>query len=175
MSDDKPKKSWRERDRANDSSSHRRDEKAPVAQARHQKSAAYRNYKSQLNKLFDGGEMPAALKDKLGETETGKVAKRRKELTTAIVDAVKPRQVQSALREFRAEMEAFPADEEVLKKLIDLDDEEIVLEALDVIAALHREGTLKRASSFKARLKTVKMTLDAPAVVRRVDSLLAKL
>ena len=50
MSDDRPKKSWREIDAAREKSAPRREPGAPDKSDR---SAAYRAYKSQLGKLFD--------------------------------------------------------------------------------------------------------------------------
>lgn len=58
MSDERPKKSWREIDRARESGS-RRDEKRGGGGVSDERSAAYRAYKSQLDKLFDGGAKAA--------------------------------------------------------------------------------------------------------------------
>lgn len=176
MSDDeRPKKSWRDLDRKRDQSSHRKDtDRGASPSSMRENSREYRAYKSQLDKMFDGGGLPEALKEKLGETATGAKAKQRKELLKNLTDAIKSRDVIKALRAYRAEF-GFPEDEAALAKLVDLDDDEIVLETLETFERLHSEGAIKRATSFKARLKTVKMTIDEPKVLALADRLLKKL
>ena len=69
MSDER--KSWRDRDAAKDRSNHR-DGPAGGNRPPKKESQAYRAYKSELNKIFEGGGLPEHLKDQLGETELGK-------------------------------------------------------------------------------------------------------
>lgn len=176
MSDDeRPKKSWRELDRQRDQSGHRKDRTGEVrGTAMRENSREYRSYKSQLDKMFSGGGLPDVLKEKLAETDTGSGAKKKKELLEAIRAAMKSREIVKALKAYRAE-HGFPEDEEALAKLVDLDDEKIVLEALQTLEQLHEDGRLKRGRSFKVRLKTVKMTIDEPKVQKLADALLKKL
>lgn len=175
MSDDeRPKKSWRDLDRKRDQSSHRSESKSEVRGAMRENSREYHAYKSQLDKMFSGGGLPEALKEKLAETDAGSGAKKKKELLDALKVAVKSREVVKALKAYREE-HGFPEDEDALAKLIDLDEEKIVLEALQTLERMHDEGRLKRGRSFKARLKTVKMTIDEPKVQKCVDVLLKKL
>ncbi|MEE8408729.1 MAG: hypothetical protein V3T05_03910 [Myxococcota bacterium] len=175
--EEREKKSWREKDRQKDRSAHRREEppdRAGRGGARRE-SQAYQSYKSQLNKLFDGGGASGALKEKMDAAGIGKEKKARKAASKAIVDAAKPAERVKALQAYRDE-HGFPRQEDVLATLLDLDDEaEIVLEALETIETLLEEGGLKRAGSFKARVKTVKMTVDDDDVVDAADRLLKKL
>lgn len=173
--DDRPKKSWRELDRKRDQSSHRRESTSDVrGSALRENSREYRAYKSQLDKMFSGGGLPKALEEKLADSGAGSSAKKKKELLDALKAAVKPREVRAALKAYRDE-HGFPEDEEALAKLVDLDDEKVVLEAMQTLERLHEEGRLKRGRSFKARLKTVRMTIDEPRVLRLADELLKKL
>jgi hypothetical protein len=174
--DDKPKRSWREIDQMRDKSAHRREDRPAggVAQQRLERSQAYRAYKTQLNRLFDGGALPDALKSKLEDKGVGVEAKRKKELASAILSATSPSAQRAALAAYRVEA-GFPDGEEVLAKLLDLDDEALVLETLAAIDQLHAQGGLKRASSLKARVKTAQMTLDSPRVTEAARALLAKL
>lgn len=172
--DDRPKKSWRELDRKRDQSSHRgggSEERGPSSMR--ENSRAYRSYKSQLDQMWQGGALPEALQDKL-PAGTGGSANKKKELLEALRGAVKSRDVFKALKAYR-EVFGFPQDEDALAKLVDLDDDAVVLEALQTIDALHQEGRLKRSTSFKARLKTVKMTCDSPEVLSLAERLLQSL
>jgi hypothetical protein len=173
--DDRPKKSWREIDQSKDSSKHHQtDRTADFKDERRQRSGAYRQYKAQLDKVFSGAGLPDALKEKLGETEAGKKAKEKKKGLKAILEAKAPRTLKSTLKAFKDE-HGFPQDEEVLAKLLDLSNERIVQETLDTLLHLQAEGALKRARSLKGRLNTVKITMDDPAILKRVEELLAKL
>jgi hypothetical protein len=175
--DDKPKRSWREIDAMRDKSGHRKEGGGGSGGGSRQKlerSQAYRSYKTQLNKLFDGGGLPDALKAKLEDKGIGTDAKRRRELAQAVVAASGPTAIRAALAEYRAAFGA-PDEEDVLARLLELEDDAVVLETLATIDRLHGEGTLKRGSSLKARVKTVQMTLDSPRVVDAARALLAKL
>lgn len=173
--DDKPKRSWREIDAMRDKSAHRSEKPAGgIAPDRLSRSQAYRSYKTQLNKLFAGGDLPEALKSKIADKGVGDEAKRKRELTQALLGAGSAADVRAALAQYR---EAFgpPEDEEVLAKLLDLDDAAIALETLTTIDRLHGEARLKRAGSLKARIKTAQMTSDSGRVQEAAKALLAKL
>ena len=173
--DDRPKKSWREIDQAKDTSKHHQSDRVSnFRDDRQGRSGAYRQYKSQLEKVFSGEGLPEALKEKLGETEVGKRSAKKKEGLKSILDAKTPRSIKTALKSFKEE-HGFPEDEDVLAKLLDLSNERIVQEALDTLLHLHAEGALKKARSLKGRLNTVKITMDDPAIIKRVDELMAKL
>ena len=173
--DDKPKKSWREIDSAKDKSSHRKEEGGSGNRpGRVERSQAYRAYKTQLNKLFDGGGLPDALKNKLEEAGVGSSKKRKKDCVSAILASKNLKAVQEALETNRQEF-GFPDDEEVLAKLLEQDNIKIVLETLAMIETLQAEGHLKRGSSLKARIKTAQMMLDSPKVNEAALALLAKL
>ena len=172
--DDRPKKSWREIDSAKDKSSHRKEEGGGHRPERALRSQAYRAYKTQLNKLFDGGSLPDALKNKLEEAGVGSSKKRKKACVSAILEAKNLKAVQEALEDHRQEF-GFPDDEEVLAKLLEQDSSKIVLDTLAMIETLLAESRLKRGSSLKARIKTAQMMLDSPKVNEAALALLAKM
>lgn len=173
--DDKPKKSWREIDQGKDQSSHRKTGKSRPSSRRSENSQAYRSYKTQLNKLFDGGgAVPDALKEKLGELETPAGVKAEKAGRQAILDSMTPRKITKAYRAYR-EANDFPRDKDVIEKLLDLDDEDIILECFAVLSDMHAEGEIKRSSSLKMRIQTAQMTVDSPEVKSTGDKLLERL
>ena len=170
--DDRPKKSWREIDQGKDTSSHRKSGQSGSKPRRSDNSQAYRSYKTQLNKLFDGGgAVPDALKEKLGGLEAPEEIKAEKAARQAILDCMTPRKIRKAYRAYREDYD-FPWDKEVIEKLLDLDDEDVVLESFDVLGQMHAEGLIKRASSLKMRIKTAQMTVDTPEVKDAGNTLL---
>ena len=173
--DDRPKKSWREIDQGKDKSSHRKGGESGSKPRRSDNSQAYRSYKTQLNKLFDGGvALPDALKEKLGGFEAPETIKGERVARQAILDCLTPRKIRKAYRAYREEYD-FPWDKEVIEKLLDLDDEDVILESFEVLGQMHAEGLIKRASSLKMRIKTAQMTVDTSEVKTAGDSLLEKL
>jgi hypothetical protein len=173
---EREKKSWREIDQARDGSQHRKEPRSAGGPApRGENSQAYRSYKSQLNKLFDGGgALPEVLQKQLEEKGVAGDASRKRTLTDAIVNGGTPKDVVAALEAYRAEY-GFPINEEALAKLLDLTDESILLEVIKTITMLKEGSRLKRANALKARLKTVEMTVDAPDVQALARDLARKL
>ena len=175
--EDKEKPSWREIDR-------RREEKkqgggggggSSGGTGRHEKSRAYQSYKSQLNKLFDGtGVLPEALKGKLEDSEVAEQARAKREAAEAVLAADRPRKIRKLFKVYREEY-GFPEDEDLLAKLLDSDDEDIVIECFETIGRLLDEGTLKRGPSLKARIKTAQITIDAPEIKELGDALIPRL
>ena len=172
---DRPKKSWREIDQGKDQSSHRKSGESGSKPRRSDNSQAYRSYKTQLNKLFDGeGAVPDALKERLGGLETPEAVKAEKASRQAILECLTPRKIRKAYRAYREEYD-FPWDKEVIEKLLDLDDEDVILESFEVLGQMHAEGLIKRANSLKMRIKTAQMTVDTTEIKTAGDSLLEKL
>ncbi|MBI3180229.1 MAG: hypothetical protein HYZ27_11235 [Deltaproteobacteria bacterium] len=173
--EDRPKKSWREIDAQRDKSTHQREDRAGGAKpARIERSQAYRSYKTQLDKLFSGGALPEALKEKLTDGKIAAQAKERKAAAEAILAAASPKAVEAALAAYQSQ-HGFPEDEQVLARLLDLSNDAVLQQAIATIARLHGESRLKRAQSLKARLNTVAMTAEDPAVQNAARALVALL
>ena len=161
---DRDKKSFSELDKEHREKRGRRDDDAP-RQKKIERSQAYSDYKRQLNAAFDGGGLPDALKEKLGDTALGKEKKARKAAAALILDADGAAAVTAAVRDF-IDAHGFPDDQVVLGKILELEDEPaLVLEALETIGRLATEGLLARGKSLRARIKTAQMTVDDDDVV----------
>jgi len=163
------RKSWRDRDASKDRSRHR--DGPSGGRAPKTESQAYRAYKSELNKIFEGGGLPEHLKDQLGETELGKRSAEEKSARDALMNELKPRKFLKAFRSYRADF-GFPADNDLLGRLLDTDDDELVLETMEQIQKLHSEGSLKRAAALKARIKSALIAIDEPDVQKLGKALL---
>lgn len=171
---DRDKKSFSELDRLRRERKYGRDNDSP-GQRRIESSQAYSNYKRQLNRAFDGGALPDAIKEKLGETEFGKQKKARKAAAKAVTEAAGESAIFAAFVAYK-EAHGFPEEEEVLGKLLELEAEpEVVGEALRTIGKLAAQGSLKRGKSLKARIKTAQMTVDDDDVFAAAKELLEQI
>jgi hypothetical protein len=200
---DRPQKTWRERDAMRSGSrpdSGRTGGLNPTSQA-------YRSYKSQLNKLFDGGALPSALQrgapgslqdiasgaaqspvgaapdstgtpgagghsgtsPAQGPDMTGRLV--RAQAQTTLEEAKTPKALRKALGTYTA-AHGFPTDEGILHRLLDLDDETVLLGAIETLQELHAKKALKRPTAARARLQTVVLSCDAPDVQAAAKALL---
>lgn len=171
--DDRPKRSWREIDAGRNKSAHHsggaRDKPDRMAN-----SQAYRNYKTQLNKLFDGAtELPDALKEKLQDSTMVAAAQEKKAASSALESALSPRKLRKAFKAYRAAY-GFPDDPVLLNKLLESDDEDLLLETMEVIDRLFTAGELKVGSAMKARIKSAMILVDAPELQSFGNTLLNK-
>ena len=124
-------------------------------------SQAYRSYKTQLNKLFDGGaELPDALKEKLQDSGMVEAAKAKKAATEKVLEAMSPRKLRKAFKAYRGEY-GFPEDSAMINKLLESDDEDLLVETMETIDHLVAEGELKAGSAMKARIKSAMILVDA--------------
>jgi len=134
MGDDRPKKSWKEKDAARDRGG-AKPARDPDARSREkvESSAAYSKYKSNLDKLFTPGgtSLPPALKEKLGPaSEEGQ---KKQKLVADLSD-------KADLASLSAYLDAgltLPADGRLLIRLLDVPDQPrlvpVLTALLDVI------------------------------------------
>lgn len=138
MSDDRPKKSWRELDRMRDSRSSRTPRRDPQDYGRKktESSTSYRNYKSNLDKLFTpgGADLPESLKAKLGPiSESDQNSRALKKDLYDKADAPSL----SAYMDAGLEL---PDDARFLMRLIDLDDLALLQPVLQKILDIVEDG-----------------------------------
>jgi len=155
---DRPKKTWREIDAGKDRSSHRKDDRPRAGtRAAERSSAAQQQYRSALEKLFDGGgAAPGAGWAKvLPEMPKDPTTEGRQELLRAIRTATGRAQVEKAVA---ALLERFtlPDDPDVLAQVLLHRDDELVRQALGKLDAL----LPLRAPAGKAVLETRLRTLE---------------
>ena len=172
--DDRPKKSWSEIDAARNKSAHHGGGGGSKPD-RMANSQAYRSYKTQLNKLFDGGaELPDALKEKLQDSGMVEAAKAKKAATEKVMEAMSPRKLRKAFKAYRAEY-GFPEEPSMLNKLLESDDEDLLVEVMETVDRLFAADELKVGPALKARIKSAMILVDAPEVQTLGNALLKKL
>ncbi len=156
------KKSWRERDRQKDSSSHR-DHRGPGRQPRLETATAA--YKRKLNAVFDGGELPAHLKAKLGDG-AGQPT-RRQELMRELKSAPSGRKLHKAIDKLREEFGLPEDDMEVLLKCLEHTNDDVLFEALGYVDAYLESGqALPRKTLFKSKIDGLQYSSFDPRVQR---------
>ncbi|MHB1845078.1 MAG: hypothetical protein ACYCWW_09620 [Deltaproteobacteria bacterium] len=158
--EERPKKSWRERDKAKDrggsgkTSSDRERE-------RFEKTSAYSRYKTNLEKVFSGGELSQAMRDRIDpegkkKSRDALLAKiREAESTKAFIEAI------DAL----LSVHELPDDPYLLDRCLDHPAPAVQLKALERLRSLAADGKLpKPPPSLKQRLQTLELMSDDPAV-----------
>ncbi|MEZ4468607.1 MAG: hypothetical protein R3F60_28060 [bacterium] len=167
---DKP--SWRDRDRRNDQSSHRREERPRAATPRVETATAA--YKRQLDALFDGSAaLPAHLKEKLGDAPVGEAGERQKKLRAVM--AASGGELVKALDAFLAD-HAMPDDLDFVERALAHPKDAVLLAALGVLEAHVGAGkVVPRKALLRSRLEEVELSSFDPRVQQKAAALAARL
>lgn len=171
MSDDSRRdKSWREKDRGRDRSRHRQTERRGGRNT----ASATAAYKRQLDKFFDKGELPAHLKERLGDAPaTG--AGERQVLMRAVFAAAAGRPLTKALDAFLADHD-MPDDPKFLLLALDHPKDPIVREALTRMTAYVQTGqAVPRKTLLVSKLEELEISSFDPQVQRGAAALAALL
>ena len=154
MSDDKPKKSWREIDKMRDrGGSSKRDARD---REKFESSTGYTKYKTNLDRLFSGGLAGAPPEQ---DEEQKKLY--------AIED---PKAFYAAATEF-LKSHPLPEDPRVLDRLLTHPDEDVQDKALTRLEELHKAGTLKVPPALSQRLASVEIDSGDPRIRKRAAEL----
>lgn len=167
-SDDRPKKSWREIDAGKDRSSHRRDDKPRQGTKAAQRSAsAQQQYRSALEKLFDGGSAAttAGWAKVLPEMPKDPASEGRQEMLRDIRKATGRAAVEKAVA---ALLERFPLpdDPDILVQVLVHSDDDLVRQALARLDALLPLRTPAGKAVLDGRLRTLEDDQDRDPDVR---------
>lgn len=165
---DRPKKSWREIDASKDRSSQRRDDgPRPGTRAAARSSAAQQQYRSALEKLFDGGGAAAGTgwAKVLPEMPKDPASEGRQDLLRALRTATGRTAVEKAVA---ALLERFPLpdDPDVLTQVLLHRDDALVLEALRKLDALLPLRIPAGRAVLETRLRTLEDDPDREPDVR---------
>jgi hypothetical protein len=138
VSDDRPKKSWREIDAGRDRSGGRAPKRDPDApsRAKLEKSAAYSKYKANLDKLFTpgGNALPESMREKLGPTSPEAQDKRK------ALDALKATPNEETLAAALEKEVELPDDARLLLGLLDIKNEALLVPVLRRLLAIIESG-----------------------------------
>ncbi len=172
--DNRKKKSWREIDRGRDSSQHRSREDNSPREKKRQHSTAYQNYKSDLDKLFTGGDVPDYLKNMMPEAESNADPGQLK-LLGAIHRATSASELTKSVDEYLAGYDEFPDDIDLLARVLDHPNENVQLLAVRQIDRIQREQPLAHKQQFILKLDSISMMADDDDLRELAEELLARL
>jgi hypothetical protein len=172
--DERPreKKSWREIDKMRDGKRSGARTSADRDRERFEKTTKYSQYKSQLERMFRGGDLPQPMRDRLDPTGEGR---KRDEAIRKMREAESPAQFDEAVNAFLAEFRELPDDPYLLDRALGHRDAKIVDRALEQLLRLHGEGALKPPPSLRPRLQSLQLTHDDPDVQDKAKALAAKI
>jgi hypothetical protein len=165
VSDEKPKKSWREIDKGRDRSGPRKQSDREAE--RFQTSTKYTAYKTNLDRLFSGGgaQLPEHLREKLEPGEAERDEERKK-----LYAIEETKAFQSAATEYLKKHE-LPDDARLLYRLLGHPDDDVVEKALGRLEALQKAGTLKVPPALTQRLASVEIDSGLPSIRKRAADL----
>jgi hypothetical protein len=158
MSDDKPKRSWREIDKGKDRS---RSRGAPERGEPEKTSAAYSKYKGHLDKLFTpGGEsLPASLKEKLGPVSEDS----RKQAEA--LNLLRKEPSEAHLRAFLDAGHQLPSEPRLLLSLLGGQDQALFGQVLSTLEASLTEGKKISPMLVKQRIEAIRHLIEDPAIL----------
>jgi hypothetical protein len=158
MSDDRPKKSWKEIDAQRDRSggSTKRRDPEEFAKEKASKSAAYSKYKSQLDQLFKPGgtELPQQMKEKLAP------ATDEQKLNKEAAETLRANPNEQSLAYYLSTGQPLPEDPRLLTGLLDVKNEELLREVLKALLLLVEAGKKPNRMLLIQRLEALKNWIE---------------
>jgi hypothetical protein len=170
MSDERPRKSWREKDRQKDRSQHRRDDAASGALSGRRRERSQKSYRAQLDRLFDSGKIGQLVEDE-GASDAGSS---RLKLAKAITNAEGRDAVTKAVDAYMAEHE-LPDDIELLAKLLEHRDESVQLEGMRQMKLAVQHERPRRTRGIIGQLKLIRDVTDDDEARELADGLITDL
>jgi hypothetical protein len=157
-SGDRPKRSWREIDKARESSRGRTSGERPGARDKLERSQAYREYKSSLDKFFSGsGAAPDGLKGLLDPS--GAKSARSKAIEDIQKASAEDRRKWAELVKVFVEEHELPPDPYLLTEFLGHPKEAVAAKAMARIAELAEGGKIKKIPpSLDQQLRSVELT-----------------
>ena len=169
MSDDD--KSWREIDRQRDSSRHTEDDRQGAS--RHDERSDSK-YKQELEKLFSSGtDVPEQFQEVMEglQPEEGTEEAERKKEIDKLRDADGFRQFAKAVNVYFETGYRLPDDENLLIRMLDHPDNDIVRLVLAHIIDLAGRRELQRTAPIKSRLSTIRTMTHDTRIRELIDEL----
>ena len=128
-------------------------------------------YKRDLDKLFrSGGEVPERFKDVMQGVapEEGSEEAAYRERVDELRKMEGFRDFVQGVKQFLADDNRMPDDEDLLARMLDHPDNRVVRQALGHIVDLHRRRSIERAGPIINRLETIRTMTDDPGVLNLV-------
>lgn len=159
---DRPRKSWKEIDRARDGSGHRDDRDRPSPGGPRRTQRSQKSYRAALDRLFDSGKI-GALMPKDGETagaegDAGRTTLLRQLEAAEGRDAI-TKAVDAFVRSY-----ALPDDVDLLTKVLEHRDPQQQLTALRALLRMTEGDRPRRTRGLVGKLKLIREMADDPEI-----------
>jgi hypothetical protein len=131
-------------------------------------------YKRRLDKLFTSdGEVPDEFKEMMGDIgpEEGSAEAERRDAIQTLRDADGFREFAKAVNNYVSRDYALPDDENLLVRMLDHPDNDIVALTLAHLVELSDRRDLERITPLKSRLSTIRTMTDDSRIRELVDTL----
>jgi hypothetical protein len=172
--DDRPKRSWSEIDKMRDKAFSRGQAQEQRKQERAERSPVYGQYKAQVSKMFSGGELPDALREKLDPT--GALKARDDLLKRIRKTATEDRKAWAEAVTELVEGHDLPEDVYLLADFLDHPKDAIVLKVLEHLERMTGSGALtKKPAAIVQRLRSLELASDDPDVQAKAKALREKM
>ncbi|MFB6263563.1 MAG: hypothetical protein ABEL76_08050 [Bradymonadaceae bacterium] len=163
-------KSWKEIDRERDKSSHvTRDEDDGISRDDYRSDA---KYKQDLEELFrSGGQVPDRFEDAMEDLgpEEGTEEAQRQEAIQKLREIEGFRDFAKQVNAYIIEGHRLPDDENLLARMLDHPDNDIVRQVLEHILELSERRVLERPAPIRNRLTTVRNVTTDSELLALVD------
>jgi hypothetical protein len=183
--DERPRKSWREIDKAKDRSAHRQEER-PDFEDKRKGAQRKKSYKAALDRLFDSGkiadlvEAQTALAGKKGKGGKGSKGGKapggnRIKMLATIRDAGDREEVTQATDAFLDKFGEVPDDLEILGRMLEHRNPSRQMDAMERIDSLLDTEQPKRTRAMVGQLKMIRDIGDDPEMMQLASKLIERL
>lgn len=173
--DDRPRRSWREIDRAKDKSAHRKEERPEPGFGRRQGKRREKSYRAALDRLFDSGKIADLVEKQTGDTGSSEKGESRIKMHTQIIDAADRDALTKAVDSYLQKFGELPDEMEVLGRVLEHRDPGMQLEAMQRIEGLLDNEEPKRRRAMVGQLKMIRDIGDDPELTALAKRLIERL
>ena len=168
MSDERPRKSWKEIDQARDGSRTRRDEPS----GRRPSPRSQKSYRAALDRAFNSGKIGELVQER--ELPEDSPDANRIKLMRAITEAEDRPTITKAADAFLEQFE-LPKDADVLAKVVQHKKPARQIQAMELLESLLDEQQPKRIRALIGALKLIRDTADDPEMEQLSARLIERL
>ena len=174
MSEDRPRKSWREIDQNKDKSAHRRDER-PEWGSGPRRQRSQKSYRSKLDQLFDSGKIGKLLDANESDDPSNKPEDAsRLKLLHNIKNAEGRDPLNKAVEAYLAKY-ALPEDFDVLCRMLECRNPSRQFDVMEHLEGLLESEQPKRSRALLGQLKMIRDTSDERDAIDLAKRLIDKL
>ena len=177
MSDeDRPRKSWREIDKARDGSSHRKDRPDASMLTRRSSGRSQKSYRAALDRLFDSGKIADLVeqKDPSEAKPMDTEAESRLKMLRKIQDATDRDEVTRTADAYLKQFD-LPQDMDILPRLLEHRDPEVQLQTMTRMDELLDTLRPKRTRAIVGQLKMIRDFADEQEMMALANKLIDRL